>query len=453
MKLVCQRWKKIRAIYELSQQQMNDIQNLKTSIDTMWILIMGLLVFFMNSGFAMLECGFCRTKNAVSMLSKNLIVFFISTIAFWFLGFSLMFSGENIFSNLKGLFLSGDKSIYFPLENYNLPLQAIFFFQIVFACTAARIVSGAVAERVKFTSFLFFTFFMSCLIYPVVGHWILGHGFLYKMGVRDFAGSLMVHTVGGMASLAGVMVLGPRVGKYNKDLSPNAILGHSLPMITLGGFILWLGWFGFNMGCTFGFSPEVCSHILLCTNACGIMGGLGALFVSYILLKKPDLSMVINGLLGGLVSSTASCAYVDLKSAHLIGFIAGCLVVISILILDKVFHIDDPVGAISVHGLAGIWGAIALGLFSAPVQFNYPNISYPKPGLFFGGGAEQLILQFIGVGCVMLWAFIASLAVWFILRYTIGIRVSQRAEVDGLDIAEHGMEAYPGFGGSGESII
>lgn len=432
---------------------MNDIQNLQTALDTVWILIMGLLVFFMNSGFAMLETGFCRAKNAVSMLSKNLVVFFISTLAFWLLGFALMFSGNDIIPKIENLFLSGDKSAYFPLGNLRIPLQAIFFFQVVFAGTTATIVSGAVAERIKFTSFLIFTFFLACFIYPVVGHWILGRGFLYEMGVRDFAGSLMVHTVGGVAALTGVIILGPRVGKYNKDLSPNAILGHSIPMITLGGFILWLGWFGFNMGCTMGFSSELVSHIVLCTNASGIMGGLGALFVSYVLLKKPDLSMVINGLLCGLVSSTASCAYVSLVSANIIGFIAGCLVVISILIMDSFFHIDDPVGAISVHGIGGIWGAIALGLFSAPIQHDYPNISYPKPGLFFGGSTEQLVLQLIGIGCIILWTFIISIIVWLILRYTIGIRVSQKAEVDGLDIAEHGMESYPGFSGGGESII
>ena len=431
----------------------HNYQDLKTAIDTAWILIMGLLVFFMNSGFAMLETGFCRTKNAVSMLSKNLIVFFISTFAFWFLGFTLMFSGNCIIPDLKNLFLSGVKSAYFPLETFVIPLQAIFFFQIVFAGTTATIVSGAVAERIKFTSFLIFTFFLSCFIYPVVGHWLIGRGFLYEIGVRDFAGSLMVHTVGGMAALAGVIILGPRVGKYNKDFSPNAILGHSIPMITLGGFILWLGWFGFNLGCTFGFSSELNSHIAFCTNASAIMGGLGALFLSYVFLKKPDLSMVINGLLGGLVASTASCAYVSLVSANIIGFIAGCLVVISILIMDSVFHIDDPVGAISVHGIGGIWGAIALGLFSAPVQFNYPNISYPKPGLFFSGSTDQLVLQLIGVGCVISWTLIISAVVWLILKYTIGIRVSHKAEVDGLDIAEHGMEAYPGFSGGGEGVI
>lgn len=432
---------------------MQDLQNLKTSLDTAWILIMSLLVFFMNSGFAMLETGFCRAKNAVSMLSKNLIVFFISTVAFWSLGFGLMFSGAHIVPDVKNFFLLGDKSSYFPLGNYTLPLQAMFFFQMVFAGTTATIVSGAVAERIKFTSFLIFTFFLSCFIYPVVGHCILGHGLLYEMGVRDFAGSLMVHTVGGIAALTGVIILGPRVGKYNKDLSPNAILGHSMPMIALGGFILWLGWFGFNLGCTFGFSSELSSHIALCTNASAIMGGLGALLISCILLKKPDLSMVINGLLGGLVSSTASCAYVSLISANIIGFLAGCLVVVSILIMDRVFHIDDPVGAISVHGIGGIWGAIALGLFSSQVQYTYPNISYPKPGLFFGGSSEQLILQLVGVGYVVLWAFIVSIIVWLILKHTMGIRVSQKAEVDGLDIAEHGMESYPGFGGSGESLI
>ena len=430
-----------------------NIQDLKTALDTVWILIMGLLVFFMNSGFAMLETGFCRAKNAVSTLSKSLIVFFVSTLAFWSLGFALMFSGSSIIPDFKTLFLAGEKSVYFPLGNLTIPLQAIFFLQIVFAGTTANIVSGAVAERIKFISFLLFTFFISSLIYPIVGHWILGRGFLYQIGVRDFAGSLMVHTVGGIAALAGVVILGPRVGKYNKDLSPNAILGHSVPMITLGGFILWLGWFGFNLGCTYGFSSELNSHILISTNASGIMGGLGALFVSYIWLKKPDLSMVINGLLGGLVSSTASCAYVNLTSANIIGFISGCLVVISILLMDRILHIDDPVGAISVHGICGIWGAIALGLFSAHVQFNYPNISYPKPGFFFSGSYEQLVLQLIGVSCVVVFTLIVSLLICFILKKTIGFRISQRAEVDGLDIAEHGMEAYPGFVGSGESII
>lgn len=428
------------------------IQELKLAIDTAWVLIMGLLVFFMNSGFAMLETGFCRVKNAVSMLSKNLFVFIVSAIAFYLIGFALMFSYSNKYLGLHGFLLSGSQGIYAALKSLELPLEAIFFFQVVFAGTCATIVSGAVAERIKFTSFLIFTFFISSIIYPISGHWILGKGFLYELGVRDFAGSLMVHTVGGMAALSGVIAIGPRVGKYNKDLSGNAILGHSIPMITLGGFILWLGWFGFNLGCTFGFSPKLCSHIVLCTNASGIMGALGALLISSIYLRKVDLSVVINGLLGGLVASTASCAYVSLISAHIIGFIAGSLVVISILTLDRFFHIDDPVGAISVHGICGIWGAIALGLFSSKVQIFCENIVYPKPGLLISGSFEQFYHQLVGIICVVAWSFLGSLIIWFILKHTIGIRVSQRAEVDGLDIAEHGMEAYPGFS-SGESII
>ena len=435
---------------------MDNIGQLKVAIDTMWVLVMSLLVFFMNSGFAMLETGFCRAKNAINMLSKNVVVFFISTLAFWSIGFALMFTHGNKFFglvNLQNIFLLGSHDVYAAFKSINLPLETIFFFQVVFAGTCATIVSGAVAERIKFVSFIIFTFFISSIIYPVSGHWILGKGILYELGVRDFAGSLMVHTVGGIAALAGVIVLGPRVGKYNKDLTPNAILGHSLPMVTLGGFILWLGWFGFNLGCTFGFSPELSSHIVLCTNASAIMGGLGALITSRVLLRKPDLSMVINGLLGGLVTSTASCAYVSLISAHVIGIIAGCLVVISILSMDRIFHLDDPVGAISVHGVSGIWGALALGLFSAKEQIFYSNIAYPKPGLFFGGGAGQLILQIIGIACVVLWSFGVSFLIWNILKYTIGIRVSHKVEVDGLDIGEHGMEAYPGFVGSGESII
>ena len=432
---------------------MQNIQEIKLAVDTMWVLIMGLLVFFMNSGFAMLETGFCRAKNAVNMLSQNLIVFFISTLAFVTIGFALMFSGPNKFIGTSGFFLAGSQEIYTAIKNINLPLEAIFFFQVVFAGTASTIISGALAERIKFVAFLIFTFFMAALIYPVSGHWILGKGFLYQMGVRDFAGGLMIHTLGGIAALSGVIVLGPRVGKYNKDLSANPILGHSMPMITLGGFILWLGWFGFNLGCTLGFLPKLSSHIALCTNACGITGGLGALFTSWFLLKKPDLSMVVNGLLSGLVASTSSCAYVSLLSAHIIGFIAGSLVVISILSMDRIFHIDDPVGAISVHGISGIWGALALGLFSAKEQIIYSNISYPKAGLFFGGGTEQLILQIVGIICVVLWSFGVSFLIWNILKHTIGIRISQKAEVDGLDIAEHGMEAYPGFVGRGESII
>lgn len=432
----------------------HDLHELKIAVDTLWVLTMGLLVFFMNCGFAMLETGFCRVKNAVNMLSKNVAVFFISTVSFWVIGFSFLFSSGLVFISLpKNLFFTEEQAGYFLLRNIDLPLEAIFFFQVVFAGTAATIVSGAVAERIKFSAFLIFTFFMSSIIYPVAAQWILGKGILYQIGVRDFAGSLMIHTVGGVAALAGVIALGPRVGKYNKDLSPNPILGHSMPMITLGGFILWLGWFGFNLGCTFGFLPKLCAHIALCTNACAITGGIGALVVSTILLRKPDLSMIINGLLGGLVASTGSCAYVSLFGAHIIGFIAGCVVVISILTMDRFFHIDDPVGAISVHGVCGIWGALALGLFSMPAKILHPRLSYPGPGLFYGGNFEQLIYQSIGIMAIVLWAFMTSFLIWIALKFTMGLRVPQKEEVDGLDIGEHGMEAYPGFVSSGEGIL
>ncbi len=434
---------------------MNNLIELKAEIDTAWLLIMGLLVFFMNAGFAMLESGFCRSKNTVNMLSKNLVVFFISSLAFWVFGFSLMFSGGNEYFStefLKNIFFRPNYNNYLSINNSGIPLEAIFFFQIVFAGTTATIISGAIAERVKFSTFLLFTFIMTSFIYPVCGHWILGKGFLYDLGIRDFAGSLMVHTVGGLSALAGVIVIGPRVGKYNRDLTPNAILGHSLPMITLGGFILFFGWFGFNMGCALGFS-QVCPHIAICTNASAVMGGLGALIASWIIQRKPDLSMIVNGLLGGLVSSTATCAFVSLTSAHIIGFIAGVIVVISILTLDRFFHTDDPVGAISVHGVCGIWGAIALGFFSAGETYIFPNISPPKAGVFFGGGFSQLIDQLTGVLAVSIWSFSISFLIWFILKKTIGVRVSQRAEVDGLDIGEHGMEAYPGFLGSGEGVL
>jgi Amt family ammonium transporter len=432
----------------------HNLNELRIAIDTLWIITMGLLVFFMNCGFAMLETGFCRVKNAVNMLSKNVVVFFVSTLSFWIIGFSFLFANSSSFISLPtSLFFAETQTAYFLQRNIDLPIEAIFFFQVVFAGTAATIVSGAVAERVKFVAFLVFTFFMTSVIYPVAAQSILGKGILYQIGVRDFAGSLMIHTVGGMAALAGVIILGPRVGKYNKDLSPNPILGHSIPMITLGGFILWLGWFGFNLGCTFGFLPKLCAHIALCTNASAITGGIGALAVSSILLRKPDLSMVINGLLGGLVASTGSCAYVSLFGAHIIGFIAGCMVVISILAMDRFFHIDDPVGAISVHGICGIWGALAVGLFSMPINNLHPRLSYPKPGLFYGGDFDQFIYQSIGIIAIALWAFVTSFLIWTALKFTIGLRVPQKEEVDGLDIGEHGMEAYPGFVSSGEGII
>ncbi len=434
----------------------NNIHELKISLDTAWILIMGLFVFFMNSGFAMLETGFCRVKNAVNLLSKNLSVFFLSSFAFWVLRFSIMFGKASQYIGIKsavGLFLSKHIDFYSALKGIDIPLEALFFFQMVFAGTAATIISGAIAERTKFISFLIFTFFMTSLIYPIAGHWLIGKGILYQIGVRDFAGSLMVHTVGGISALAGAIVVGQRVGKYNKDLSPNAILGHSLPMITLGGFIMWLGWFGFNLGCTFGFSPKLCAHIALCTNASGVMGGLSAMFLSWYLLRKPDLSMTINGLLGGLVASTGTCAFVSLQSAHIIGFIAGILVVISILLFERFVHIDDPVGAISVHGVGGIWGALAVGLFASNLPLQYGRIPHPEPGLFFGGGTEQLVTQMLGIGSIVWWAFTSSFIVWVLLKHTIGIRVSQTAEVDGLDVAEHGMEAYPGFSGSGEGLL
>jgi len=432
-----------------------NVYNIKTLLDTAWLIIMSLLVFSMNSGFSMLEAGFCRTKNVVNMLVKNLSVVFVSSIAFWAIGFPLMFSsGSEYFGAnfLNGLFLSGNLLNYSSINSNGIPLEAIFLFQMVFATTSATIISGAVAERAKFFTLLIFAFFMTSFIYPVCGHWILGKGFLYDLGVRDFAGSLMIHTVGGVSALAAVIVMGPRVGKYNRDLTPNAIIGHSIPMITLGVFILWLGWFGFNMGCTYGFSAA-CAHIALCTNACAVAGGLGALLVSYVLQRKSDLSMIVNGILGGLVSSTASCAFISLTSAYIIGFIAGCIVVISIMLFDRFFHTDDPIGAISVHGVCGIWGTIALGLFSSGETLFFTNISPPKAGLFFGGKLEQLIPQLIGVVAVASWAFIVSFAIWFLLRKTIGIRVSQKIEVDGLDIGEHGMDAYPGFVSSGEGIL
>ncbi len=434
------------------------IGTLKVGMDTMWVMVAGMLVFFMNAGFCMLETGFCRQKNAVNVLSKNLIVFALSTIAFWAIGFGIMFSdGNNFFGTAGGFLLSGADNSPATLEAYKgifgslswtgVPLNAKFFFQLVFAGTAATIVSGAVAERIKFGSFLIFSLLLVGVCYPITGHWIWGAGWLADMGFWDFAGSNVVHAVGGWAALMGAAILGPRIGRYNQDGSSNPMPGHNMSIATLGALILWLGWFGFNPGSTMGVGDgSAIAHIALTTNTAGAFGTLAATGTAWLVLGKPDLSMIINGLLAGLVAVTASCQFVSVPSAAIIGFVGGIIVVFAVSFFDKL-QIDDPVGAISVHLCNGVWGTLAVGLFAIGPSTEAGAIyaAGPKAGLLMGGGIEQLWIQFVGVAAVGGFTVLLTGIFWVILKATLGIRVTPPEEMEGLDIGEHGMEAYSGF--------
>ena len=420
-------------------------------LDTIWVLIAGSLVFFMNLGFGCVESGFARQKNTVNILSKNFIVFAVSSLGFLLLGWGLMFGDGNGFIGTQGLFMvsGADNSpavneaysgVYSSISWSGIPLWAKFFFQLVFCGTAATIVSGAVAERIKYISFIVFSFILTLLIYPIVGHWIWGGGFLASIGMLDFAGGTVVHSVGGWAALAGVIILGPRIGKYTKSGKINPIPGHNMSLATIGAFVLWLGWFGFNPGSTMAAEPLSVSHIFITTNTAGIMGILTATATAWIVIGKPDLGMSINGLLAGLVAITPACAFVSVPSSLLIGALAGIIVVLSVIFFDR-RKIDDPVGAISVHLVNGVFGTLCVGLFA---QDGIGNVSSSN-GLFFGGGFELLGSQALGVLSVGGFVFVGSLLVWLAIKVTLGIRVSAKEEIEGLDIGEHGIQAYPDF--------
>lgn len=427
------------------------IDSAKVSADTVWTLIAGFLVMFMALGFALLESGFCRAKNAANILAKNVVVYSLTCIAFLMIGWGLMFGDGNSFFGTEGLwFLGGSdnspatgkayKGVYNAIAWTGIPLKAKFLFQLVFAATAATIVSGAVAERIKFSAFCIFSLFIGALFYPITGHWIWGGGWLGNLGMWDFAGSTVVHSVGGWAALAGALMLGPRLGKYTKEGRPVAIPGHNLTSATTGLFILWFGWFGFNPGSTMAADWGAIAHIATTTNTSAAAGVVAATLTAWILLGKPDLTMSINGAIAGLVAITAPCAFVSLGSSLIIGLVAGILVVLSVLFIDRI-HIDDPVGAISAHLTNGIWGTISVGLF-AQDQFS-PGTT--GNGLFYGGGFSLLGHQFIGILAVGAFIFSVSLLTWWLIQTTAGLRVSKAEELEGLDIGEHGLHAYPDF--------
>jgi Amt family ammonium transporter len=434
---------------------------LKVGLDTLWVAVASFLVFFMNAGFGLVESGFCRRKNAVNVLAKNLIVFAIATCAFWMLGFAFMFGNGNDFIGLNGFFLNGPdnspmtgeekyEGVFSALNWTGIPLQAKFLFQLMFAGTAATIVSGAVAERIKFVAFLIFSFLLVAISYAITGHWIWGGGWLAKMGFGDFAGSTTVHSVGGWAALVGAGLLGPRLGRYGEDGTVRALPGHNMTSATLGCLILWLGWFGFNPGSTMALDGRLITHIALTTNLAAATGGVAATVTAWLVLGKPDLSMIINGILAGLVAITAPCAWVTLPIAALIGIIGGILVVFAVGFFDKL-KIDDPVGAISVHLVCGIWGTLAVGLFAVGPNTDIGNgftlyTTGPAKGLLMGGGFDALLPQIIGVLTVGAFTTIFSFVAWAAISAIVGgIRVSKDEELEGLDIGEHGMDAYSGF--------
>lgn len=414
--------------------------HIQTSLDTVWVLIAAALVFFMQAGFFFLEGGLTRAKNVSNAMLKGVMDFCLGALVFWAIGFALMFGAD------KGGFV-GAGGFFSNLANpewNGLPLYVFLLFQIAFAGAAATILAGAVAERIKFSAYCVATVCITGLIYPVVGHWIWAEGgWLYRIGMLDFAGSTVVHTVGGICALVGAWLVGPRAGKYNPDGSPNAIPGHNIPMAALGTFILWLGWYGFNPGSSLKASPAIAT-IAMTTTLAASAGAAVAMFVTWIRYGKPDVSMSFNGALAGLVAITAGCAYVSMVSSLVIGLVAGALVVFAVEFIDRKLKVDDPVGAISVHAVNGIWGTIAVGLF-AQASFGEANGVAAVNGLFFGGGVAQLGKQLLGVVSVCAWVALTAGALFFILKKTIGIRVDEEGQKIGLDIVEHNLEAYPDF--------
>ncbi len=408
------------------------VSDAKYMADTLWVLLAAFLVFFMQAGFAMVEAGFTRAKNAVNILMKNLLDFSMGSIAYWAIGFAIMFGTGSAFMGTSGWFVPSDSTAFASLEWSSVPTHAAWLFQLVFAATAATIVSGAMAERTQFKSYLIYSVFITGIIYPIVGHWIWGGGWLSDFGMSDFAGSTVVHSTGGWLALTGAIVLGPRLGKYDGEGKPRPIAGHNLPLAALGVFILWLGWFGFNPGSQMGADALDISKIAVTTNLAASAGAITAMITAWVFLGKPDAGMSLNGALAGLVAITAGCASVSPVSAAIIGALGGIVVVLSVLLFEKL-RIDDPVGAISVHGTCGALGTILLGFFDS------------SSGVFFGGGFALLWAQIVGVVAVLVWCLVTGFILFYGIKVVTGLRVTEEEEQAGLDYGEHGASAYPDF--------
>ena len=415
----------------------------QTNLNIVWTLIAGILVFTMQAGFALVETGFTRAKNAANIMMKNLMDFAAGSLGVYILGAALMFGASRAagwlgWGGLGMPSLSGGEGIWD---------WTFFFFQTMFAATAATIVSGAVAERIEFKSYLIYSILVSAAVYPISGHWMWGslagegsQGWIEALGFHDFAGSTVVHSVGGWIALAGAIALGPRIGKYRHDGKANPIPGHSLVLGTLGVLLLWIGWFGFNPG-SYTAGIGSIGRVAMTTNLAACAGTIAALVTAWVVMGKPDLTMALNGSLAGLVAITAPCDQVTCNAAVVIGLVAGVLVVLSVFFFDKI-HIDDPVGAVSVHCVNGVWGTLAVGLFAAPASLGYGN---DLVGLFYGGGFKYLGVQLVGVGMTAVWAFGMGFAIFMTLKKAGILRVSAKTELKGLDVTEHGQDAYASF--------
>ncbi|MGI6233253.1 MAG: ammonium transporter [Prevotella sp.] len=418
------------------------IQDLSISVDTVWMLLAAMLVFFMQPGFALCEAGFTRSKNTANILFKNFVDFMIGSLLFWFVGFGFMFGSDG--QGFIGMPNFGDLSFY--KNAAGLPTEGFLIFETVFCATSATIVSGAMAERTKFSMYCVYSFFISLLIYPVEGHWTWGGGWLcnadpssfmmqtFGASFHDFAGSAIVHSVGGVLALLGAICLGPRLGKYKKDGKSNAIPGHNLMAAALGVFVLWFGWFGFNPGSQLAASGEVnrvaISHVFLTTNLAAAAAGVATMLVSWVKYGKPSFSLTLNGILAGLVGITAGCDLVSPLGAIIIGAICGSVLPFSIEFIDQKLHIDDPVGASSVHGVCGILGTLLTGLLSV------------SSGAFYGHGFGFFGAQVLGIICIDLWAAACGFILFWGIKKTVGLRVDKRIEEEGLDIYEHGESCY-----------
>ncbi len=399
-----------------------------SGLDTVWVLIAAMLVFFMQPGFALVEAGFTRSKNTANILMKNFVDFMVGSFLFWMIGFGLMHGANNGF--IGGLHLF-DWSF---IGDSNVPAECTLIFQTVFCATAATIVSGGMAERTKFSMYVLISIIISVIIYPIEGHWTWGGGWLSELGFHDFAGSTVVHSCGGVIALAGAMVLGPRIGKYSKTGESRAIPGHNLTFGALGVFLLWFGWFGFNPGSHLAAEGAenaiAISHVTCTTNIAAATGGLATMFLTWLVFGKPSLSLVCNGILAGLVGITAGCDMVTIGGSAIIGAVCGVAMVGSVALIDKVCKIDDPVGAVSVHGVCGILGTLMTGMFAV------------DGGLFYGGGWHFLGVEALGSLVTCAWSFGLGLLTFIILKKVHGIRVEPRVEEEGLDIYEHGETAY-----------
>ena len=404
------------------------MEELAISLDTVWMLLAAMLVFWMQPGFALCEAGFTRSKNSVNILMKNFVDFILGSLLFFFVGFGFMFGSDG--AGFIGAPNWGDLSFY----KGDLPVEDFLVFETVFCSTAATIVSGAMAERTKFNMYLVYSAVISLLIYPVEGHWTWGGGWLSELGFHDFAGSAIVHSVGGVLALIGAIALGPRIGKYGKDKKSRAIPGHNLALAALGVFILWLGWFGFNPGSQLAASGEVnrtaISHVFLTTNLAAVAGGAATMFLTWFKYGKPSLSLMLNGILAGLVGITAGCDVVSPWGAVIIGFVCGIVLVFAIEFIDHKLHIDDPVGASSVHGVCGILGTLMTGLLAT------------DGGLFYGVGWHFFGVQALGIVVIDLWAALCGFLLFFGIKKFCGLRVEPRVEEEGLDVYEHGEGCY-----------